>query len=61
MSKSHPGHFITDEESPFRSTGLKTEISSVRFKMDQHQQVFSSTRPPFCMPYKVLHLKIKEQ
>jgi len=26
MSKSHPGHFIADEESPFRSTGLKTEI-----------------------------------
>jgi len=59
MSKSHPQHIITDEESPSKSTGLKTEISSLRFKMDQHKQVFSSSRTPFSMPYKV-HLKIKE-
>jgi len=53
MSKSHPGHFITGGESPSRSVGLKTEVPSVRFKMDQHQQVISSTRTSFCMTYKL--------
>jgi len=47
MSKSHPGHLIIGGESPSRSIGLKTEVPSVRFKMDQHQQVISSTRTSF--------------
>jgi nitroimidazol reductase NimA-like FMN-containing flavoprotein (pyridoxamine 5'-phosphate oxidase superfamily) len=60
MSKSHPGHFMIGGESSSRTIGLKTEVPSVRFKMDQHQQVISSTRTSFCMTYKV-HLKIKEK